>query len=67
VPAGGVAPDAGVRSLVAEVSRDYEADVAAIVGRLPVRDRDTLTRLAGRAVVGYAEERGVDLFATSEP
>jgi len=57
--------DAG-RSLVAQVSASFEADVSTLVDRLPRSDRDTMTRLVSRLVVAHASEHGVDLFASIE-
>ena len=57
--------DAG-RSLVAQVSASFEADVSTLVDRLPRSDRDTMTRLVSRLVVAHAGEHGVDLFASIE-
>jgi len=53
--------DAG-RSLVASVSGQFEADVAAILEGLPRSDRQALSRLVGRVLVAHASDHGVDLF-----
>jgi MarR family transcriptional regulator, lower aerobic nicotinate degradation pathway regulator len=55
--------DAG-RSLVAQVSAGFEADVSTLLDRLPRSDRDALTGLVSRLLASHASEHGVDLFAT---
>jgi MarR family transcriptional regulator, lower aerobic nicotinate degradation pathway regulator len=55
--------DAG-RSLVAQLSASFEADVSTLLDRLPRSDRDALTRLVSRLLVAHATHHGVDLFAT---
>jgi MarR family transcriptional regulator, lower aerobic nicotinate degradation pathway regulator len=52
------------RSLVSQVSACFEADVSKVLERLPASDRDALSRLVSRALVAYASNQGVDLFAT---
>jgi DNA-binding MarR family transcriptional regulator len=52
------------RSLVSEVSTLFESDVSRMLECLPVPDRDALSRLVSRALVAYAADQGVDLFAT---
>jgi DNA-binding MarR family transcriptional regulator len=54
------------RSLVSHVSALFELDVSRMVECLPVSDRDALSRLVSRALVAYAANQGVDLFATVE-
>jgi MarR family transcriptional regulator, lower aerobic nicotinate degradation pathway regulator len=56
---------AGGREFVTEAARRFEADVTALVGLLPVRDRGVLARLVSRLLVAQAAEYGVDLFATA--
>ncbi|HTX47205.1 MAG TPA: MarR family transcriptional regulator [Solirubrobacteraceae bacterium] len=53
--------DAG-RSLVAEASVGFEADVSALVGRLPQRDRSALNALVTRVLAAHAAEHGIELF-----
>jgi DNA-binding MarR family transcriptional regulator len=52
------------RSLVSQVSTLFESDVSRMLECLPVPDRDALSRLVSRALVAYAADQGVDLFAT---
>ncbi len=54
------------RSLVAHVSTRFEADVSAILDRVPPSDRHALSGLVSRVLVAYAADQGVDLFATIE-
>jgi MarR family transcriptional regulator, lower aerobic nicotinate degradation pathway regulator len=53
------------RSLVSQAAARFEADVTAMLGRLPSRDRDALSRLVSRLLVAHAAEQGIDLFATA--
>jgi DNA-binding MarR family transcriptional regulator len=55
--------DAG-RSLVSQAASRFEADVSAMLGRLPPRDRETLAKLVSRLLVAHAADQGIDLFAT---
>ena len=43
----------------------FEADVSALLARLPSRERETLSRIVSRLLVTYASDRGIDLFATA--
>ena len=52
------------RSLVSEVSTNFEADVSMVMNYLPRRDRDALTGLVSRVLVAHATDQGVDLFPT---
>jgi MarR family transcriptional regulator, lower aerobic nicotinate degradation pathway regulator len=52
------------RSLVAEVSTRFEADVSATLNHLPPSGRKTLSTLVSRLVIAHATDHGVDLFAT---
>lgn len=51
------------RALVSEAAERFGADVAAMLGHLPARDRAALSRLVSRLLVDYAAGRGIDLFA----
>ena len=53
-------------SLVAHVSTRFEADVSAILDRVPSSDRHARSGLVSRILVAYAADQGVDLFATME-
>ena len=52
------------RSLVAQVSARFEADVTALLDSVSDSDRRLLTGLVSRILVTHAADRGVDLFAT---
>jgi MarR family transcriptional regulator, lower aerobic nicotinate degradation pathway regulator len=54
------------RALVCEASARFEADVLAMLDRLPPRDRATLCRLVSRLLVAHAVDQGIDLFATAD-
>ena len=51
------------RSLVSGAAELFTADVNAMLGPLPARDRAALARLVSLLLVGYAAGRGIDLFA----
>jgi DNA-binding MarR family transcriptional regulator len=53
--------DAG-RALVSTASGGFAADVTAMLGRLPGRDRAALSRLVSRLLVAHAAGHGIDLF-----
>jgi DNA-binding MarR family transcriptional regulator len=53
------------RALVSGAGELFAADVTAVLGHLPARDRATLTRLISRLLASYAADRGVDRFATT--
>jgi MarR family transcriptional regulator, lower aerobic nicotinate degradation pathway regulator len=50
------------RSLVSQASDRFEADVVTMLGLLPPRDREALSRLVSRLLVAYAAGQGIDLF-----
>jgi MarR family transcriptional regulator, lower aerobic nicotinate degradation pathway regulator len=50
------------RSLVSQAAVSFEADVSALLDRLPPRDRATLSRLISRLLVAQAAGQGIDLF-----
>jgi DNA-binding MarR family transcriptional regulator len=54
------------RGLVSAVSVRFEADVSALLHRLPPRDRQALSRIVSRLLVAHAADLGVDLFADVE-
>lgn len=49
--------------MVAQAARHFDADVTALLGLLPARDRGALASLVSRLLVAHAAEHGVDLFA----
>jgi DNA-binding MarR family transcriptional regulator len=53
------------RSFVSQAAAAFEADVSALLSRLPPRERETLSRIVSRLLVTYASDRGIDLFATA--
>jgi MarR family transcriptional regulator, lower aerobic nicotinate degradation pathway regulator len=54
------------RSLVAEASAQFGADVLALLSRLSTSDRRTLSRLVSRLLVAHAVDHGVDPFPVAE-
>ncbi len=50
------------RSLVAEVSSQFEADVSALLQQLSQRDRNALNALVTRVLAAHAAEQGIELF-----
>jgi DNA-binding MarR family transcriptional regulator len=52
------------RSLVSAAAAGFEADVSALLSRLPPRERETLARAVSRLLVAHAADHGIDLFAT---
>lgn len=50
------------RSLIARASAEFEADVSALLERLPKSDRRALSGLVSRLLVAHAEAQGIDLF-----
>jgi MarR family transcriptional regulator, lower aerobic nicotinate degradation pathway regulator len=52
------------RSLVADVSTRFEADVSVLLSGLPRSGRETLTRLVSQVLAAHAADHGIDLFAT---
>ncbi len=56
---------AGGQELATRAARRFDADVAALLGLLPARDRGALARLVSRLLVAHAAEYGVDLVATA--
>src|ERR1700748_3566436 len=57
-------PDEG-RSFVSQAAAAFEADVSALLSRLPPRERETLHRVLSPLLVAYASAEGIDLFATA--
>ena len=53
------------RTLVSAAAGLFSADVTALLGHLPARDRAALSRLVSRLLVAHAAGQGVDLFATT--
>jgi MarR family transcriptional regulator, lower aerobic nicotinate degradation pathway regulator len=53
------------RTLVSAAAGLCSADVTALLGHLPARDRAALSRLLSRLLVAHAAGHGVDLFATT--
>jgi len=53
------------RSFVSQAAAAFEADVSALLSRLPPRERETLSRIVSRLLVTYASDQGIDLFATA--
>ena len=53
------------RTLASAVAGRFSADVDALLGHLPVRDRAVLSRLVSRLLVAHAAGQGIDLFATT--
>jgi MarR family transcriptional regulator, lower aerobic nicotinate degradation pathway regulator len=53
------------RSLVSQAATRFEADVSALLGHLPPRERETLSRIVSRLLVAHAADQGIDLFATT--
>jgi MarR family transcriptional regulator, lower aerobic nicotinate degradation pathway regulator len=53
--------DAG-RSLVRQATTQFEADVVALLDRLPPSDRGALVELVSRLLVAHATDHGIDLF-----
>jgi DNA-binding MarR family transcriptional regulator len=50
------------RSLVSQAAARFEADVSALLARLPPRERETLARIVSRLLVAHAADQGIDLF-----
>jgi MarR family transcriptional regulator, lower aerobic nicotinate degradation pathway regulator len=55
------------RSLVSAVAAGFAADVLALLGHLPQRDQQALSRLVSRLLVAHAADQGFDLFAPADP
>src|SRR5689334_20005449 len=53
------------RSVVSQAATRFEADVSALLSRLPPRDRETLSRIISRLLIAHAADQGIDLFATT--
>ena len=53
------------RALVSQAAAAFEADVSALLSRLPPRERETLSRIIGRLLVAHAADHGIDLFPTA--
>jgi MarR family transcriptional regulator, lower aerobic nicotinate degradation pathway regulator len=52
------------RSFVSQAAAAFEADISALLSRLPPRERETLSRIVSRLLVTHAADQGIDLFAT---
>lgn len=52
----------GGRSLIAQASSEFGADLQGLLSGLSPSDRRTLTRLLSRLLVANASGRGIDLF-----
>ena len=50
------------RALVSQAAACFETDVTTMIGRLPARDREGLSRLVSRVLAAHAAEQGIDLF-----
>ena len=50
------------RALVSQAAACFEADVLAMLDRLPARDREALSRLVSRLLAAQAVAQGIDLF-----
>ncbi len=50
------------RSLIGEAATVFEADVLALLDRLPVSDRRALVELVSRLLVAHAADHGIDIF-----
>ena len=55
------------RSLVSAAAELFAADVTAVLGHLPPRDRAALSRIVSQLLVAHAADHGIDLFATTAP
>jgi MarR family transcriptional regulator, lower aerobic nicotinate degradation pathway regulator len=51
------------RALVSSAARGFETDLLAMLDLVPSADREALSGIAGRMLLGYAAQHGVDLFA----
>ena len=51
--------------LVSQAAAAFEADVSALLSRLPPREREALSRVVSRLLVTHAADQGIDLFATA--
>jgi MarR family transcriptional regulator, lower aerobic nicotinate degradation pathway regulator len=54
------------RSMVAEASSQFEADVLALLNRLSRSDRRSLSSLVSRLLVTHAADHGIDLFPSAD-
>jgi MarR family transcriptional regulator, lower aerobic nicotinate degradation pathway regulator len=54
------------RSLVSAAAARFAADVSAVLGALPDRDRAALDRIVSRLLVAHAADRGIELFPGTE-
>jgi DNA-binding MarR family transcriptional regulator len=52
------------RAFVSQAAAAFEADVSALLSRLPPRERETLARIVSRLLVAHTADQGIDLFAT---
>ena len=55
------------RSLVSAAAAGFGSDISALLGHLPARDQETLSRLVSRLLVAQAADQRIDLFETSGP
>ena len=53
------------QSFVSQAAAAFEADVTALLSRLPPRESATLSRIVSRLLVTHASDQGIDLFATA--
>jgi MarR family transcriptional regulator, lower aerobic nicotinate degradation pathway regulator len=54
------------RALVSQAAACFETDVVTMLGRLPARHREALSRLVSRLLAAYAAEQGIDLFPAAD-
>ena len=50
------------RTLITQAAARFEADITALLSRLPARDRQTLTTLVSRLLTARAADHGINLF-----
>jgi MarR family transcriptional regulator, lower aerobic nicotinate degradation pathway regulator len=50
------------RAFVSQAAACFETDVMTMLGRLPARDREALSRLVSRLLAAHAAEQGIDPF-----
>jgi len=55
------------RALVSQAAEGFETDVLTMLGRLPSRDREALSRLVSRLLAAHAADQGIDLFPVHPP
>jgi len=54
------------RSLVAQASSGFAADVLALLERVSPSDRRALSRLVSRLLVAHAADHGIELLPSAE-